>query len=144
MCACEAFRSDTRIYYVERYPRHPKLHGLTHSPPPRRPATLVCVRTVEQAGTRLCGMRAPTMCAWRAMRADTRMQKARTDLQSEVHAERVSSRRLSARGSAASARILEPAGTRLCGKQAKTIRAWGERRPETSLQRTPTAQKSEE
>src|SRR3546814_5680216 len=78
MCAWRVMRADTPMQ-EERTPPPPAMPaGLAHSPRLREPATAVCVRIAKQAGTRLCGMRAPTMCAWRAMRADTRMQKERT------------------------------------------------------------------
>src|SRR3546814_18381085 len=78
MCAWRAMQADTRVQ-KERTPPPPAMPaGLAHSPRLRGPATAMYVRIVEQAGTRLCGMRAPTMRAWRAMRADTRMQKERT------------------------------------------------------------------
>src|SRR3546814_1025214 len=73
-----ALTVSTRVSTALTLPPPAMPAGLAHSPRLRVPATAVCARIVEQAGTRLCGMRAPTMCAWRAMRADTRVQKERT------------------------------------------------------------------
>src|SRR3546814_10900600 len=123
MCAWRAMRADTRMQKERTLPPPVMPAGLAHSPRLREPATAVYVRTVEQAGTRLCGMRAPTMCAWRAMRADTRMQKERTLPPPVMPAGLAHSPRLREPATAVYVRTVEQAGTRMCGVQSLQLPA---------------------
>src|SRR3546814_8651199 len=78
MLAWMAMQANTRMEQEKMHPPPLMPADLAQSLRFRGQAKAECVMTVELAGTRLCGMRAPTMRAWRAMRANTRMQKERT------------------------------------------------------------------